>query len=163
MKRYVCPVALMVIAALAAPLSVFLGIPAILINCLPPVIWSLFLLFGYPCREPLRDFKAVFLGLLYGILGAITAAAGLVWATAIVFATPHMRYPYDSAAGAILLVLFGLLALGLALFDYFKYGMMPFWPRFVTALVTIAPATLLSLCVMEIFEGILSQLISGWR
>lgn len=160
MKRYFCPVALMVIAVLAVPLSLFHGIPALLINCLAPVIWSLFLLFGHARWEILQDFRELFLGLLYGILGAGTAASFLVWATAIAFATPHMRYPYDSAAGAILLVLFGLLAIGLALFDYFKYGMKPFGPRFVTALATVAPATLLSLWVMEFFEGILSQFAS---
>lgn len=160
MKRYFCPVALMVIAVLAVPLSLILGIPALLVNCLPPVIWSLFLLFGHARWEVLRDFRALFLGLLYGILGAATAASFLVWATAIVFATPHMRYPYDSAAGAILLVLFGLLAIGAILFDYFKYGMKPFWPRFVTALATVAPATQLALWGMELFEGILSQFVS---
>lgn len=160
MKRYLCPAALMILAALAAPFSVFLGIPALLINCLPPVIWSLFLLFGYTRWEPLRNHKAVFLGLLYGILGAVAAAAFFVCFTATVFATPYMRYPYDSAAGAILLMLFGLLVVSLAIFDYCKYGMKPFWPRFVTALVTIAPATLLSLWVMEVFEGILSQFVS---
>lgn len=160
MKRYFCPVALMILAALAAPFSVFLGFPALFINCLPPVIWSLFLLLGYARWEPMQNFKAVFLGLLYGVGGAVAAAAFFVWFTATVFATPYMRYPYDSAAGAILLILFGLLLVGLAIFDLCKYGMKPFWLRLVTALVTVAPATLLSLCVMEYFESVLSQYVS---
>lgn len=160
MKRYLCPVALIILAVLAAPVSVLLRFPAIVINCLPPVLWSLFLLFGHAHWESLREHRALFYGLLYGILGAIAASAFAVWFWANAFATPHMRYPYDSAAGAILLALFGLLLIGLAIFDYFKYGMKPFWPRFVTALVTFSPAALLSLCVMEFFEGILSAYVS---
>lgn len=160
MKRYVCPAALFMVAALAAPLSAFLSDVAIWINGLPAVLWGMFLLLGYNRWESLRDHKAVFLGLLYGILGAVAIASFFVCVTANVFATAHMRYPYDSAAGGILLVLFGVLVMGLAIFDYCKYGMKPFWLRLVTALVTVAPATLLSLWVMEYFERILSQYVS---
>ena len=160
MKRYVCPAALFMVASLAVPLSAFLSEVAIWINSLPAVLWGMFLLLGYNRWEPLRDHKAIFFGLLYGLLGAVAAAAFLVWLSANVFATPYMRYPYDSTAGGILLVLFGLLVLGLAIFDYCKHGMKPFWPRLVTALVTVAPATLLSLSGMEYFERILSQYVS---
>lgn len=159
-KRLVCPIALFVLAAVAAPVSVYFADLAIWINCFPPVLWGLFLLLCHARWKLLQDHKAVFLGLIYGILGAVAVASFFVWVTANVFATPYMRYPYDSAAGGILLVLFGLLVLGLAIFDYCKYGMKPFWPRLVTALVTVAPATLLSLCVMEYFERILSQYVS---
>lgn len=160
MKRYICPIALFVLAAVAAPVSVYLADMAVWINCVPPVLWGLFLLLCHGRWKVLQDHKAVFLGLLYGILGAVAVASFCVWFAANAFATPHMRYPYDSAAGGILLVLFGLLVLGLAIFDCCKYGMRPFWPRLVTALVTVAPATLLSLYVMEYFERILSQYVS---
>lgn len=160
MKRYICHIALFVLAAVAAPVSAYLVDLAVWINCFPPVLWGLFLLLGHARWKSLQDHKAVFLGLLYGILGAVAVASFFVWFTANMFATSHMRYPYDSAAGGILLVLFGLFVMGLAIYDFCKYGMKPFWPRLVTALVTVAPATLLSLCVMEYFERILSQYVS---
>lgn len=160
MKRYICPISLFVLAAVAAPISVYLAHMAVWINCIPPVLWGLFLLIGHGRWKALQDHKAAFLGLIYGILGAVAAASFFVWFTANAFATPHMRYPYDSAAGGLLLVLFGLLILGLAIFDCCKYGMKPFWLRLVTALVTVAPATLLSLYIMEYFERILSQYVS---
>ena len=133
MKRYLCPGLLLVLAVVAALPSRFLGFTAIMLNCLPPVALSIFLLFGRRRWAALADIKSALLGLLYGLLAGVAAAAFAVRFFAIAFADDVARYPCDSAAGAILMALFSLLLLGVAIFDFFKNEMKPFWLRLVTA------------------------------
>lgn len=131
-----------------------------LINCLPLLIWAAVVVICQRRWPSLGNPVAVILGIGYGALAGVGAAAFFLSLMTAAMTDSYYRYPYDSAAYAIILLLSLILFTGLAIVDYMKFQMKPLWVRFVTALVTFMPCTLTGMHIMAYFEGVLSQYVS---
>lgn len=129
-------------------------------NFLPLLIWIVVVATCQRRWPALGNPVALLLGIGYGALAGVGAAAFLNSLITAAMTNRYYRYPYDSAAFAIILLLSLLLFIGLSTFDYVKFRWKPLWVRIATALVALLPCTLAAMYIMAYFEGILSQYVS---
>lgn len=129
-------------------------------NFLPLLIWIALVALCQHRWPSLGNPVALLLGIGYGALAGIGAAAFLCSFLTDAFSSPYYRYPYDEAAYAIILVLASIAYIALAMFDYVKFQWQPLWVRIVTASVAFLPCILTAIHIMAYFEGILSKYVS---
>lgn len=160
MKKWIGPVLLCLLAVVAAFAGAVVHKMAIPVNCLPLLLWAGVIALGQRRWPSLGDPVAVGLGMVYGALAGVAGAAALNGILTAALSDRYYRYPYDSVAYGVILMLSTVLLIGLAIADYFKLGLRPRWVRVVTALVTFAPCMLMAIHIMAYFEGILSRFVS---
>ena len=160
MKKWIGPLFLCLLAVAAMFASAATHKCAWTVNCLPLLIWSAVIAICHRRWPSLGNPAALFLGIGYGLLAGVGAAALLNSFFTAVLADPYYRHPYDSAAFAIILLLSLLLFISLMIFDYVKFRWKPLWIRLASALVTFLPCELMAIHIMAYFEGVLSQYVS---
>ena len=160
MKKWMGVFLLSILAIVFFFVSMAVEDSAWLINCVPLLIWILVIAIGQYHIEPLKNNTAVVIGVLYGGLSGVGAAALFLALLTVVMTDRYYRYPYDSAAFAIILLLVIVLFIGLVVVDYVKLRWKPLWVRIVTVLVTFLPSMLIALQLMAYFEKKLSQYVS---
>lgn len=131
-----------------------------LFNCLPVLIWAVVIAICQRRWPSLGNSAAVILGIGYGALAGVGAAALFLALLTAAMTDRYYRYPYDSAAFAVILLLALILFVALAVVDYVKLRWKPLWVRIVTVLVTFFPCMLMAMQIMAYFEGVLSQYVS---
>lgn len=129
-------------------------------NSLPLLIWIVVVTTCQRRWPALGNPAVLLLGIGYGALAGVGAAALLNSVITAAMTNQYYRYPYDSAAFAIILLLSIILFLGLAIIDYVKFRWKPLWVRLATALVAFFPCMLTAMHIMAYFEEVLRQYVS---
>ena len=160
MKKWIAILLLSLLAVAFLFASIAVDDLAWLINCVPLLIWILVIAIGQRRWVSLGNTGAVVMGVLYGALSGVGAAALFLALLTAAMTDQCYRYPYDSAAFAIILLLVIVLFIGLVVVDYVKFRWKPLWVRIVTVFVTFLPCMLTAMQLMAYFEEKLSHFVS---
>lgn len=160
MKKRVGTMLLCLLAVVALFASVAVHDLAVPFNCVPLLIWSAVIAICKRRWPSMGNPVAVILGIGYGALAGVGGASFFLSLITAAMTNRFYRYPYDSAAFAIILLLSLILFIGLAVFDYVKFRFKPLWMRIVTALVAFLPCMLTAMHLMAYFEDKLRHLVS---
>lgn len=159
MKKWIGPGSLALLAVAAVYFGVKVHEWIVPFNYLPIAVWVAVLLLGQRRWPALGNPATVILGMVYGGLVGVGAGAGFLLMLTVALTDRYNRYPYDTAAFTLILLLAMLLFLAVGWIDYRKTGWRSFWVRVATALVAFFPSMLLAMHLMAYFEEKLSHFV----